>query len=80
MFGFFYLKLDPIKADIEVYQDQKLTGEGEVTYFLLFKVSGLREQKTVEGITYSQSNDGLSTVLPFIGNGNKEYIVVEEND
>ncbi len=71
MFGFFYLKLDPIKADIEVYQDQKLTGEGEVTYFLLFKVSGY-------GAKYK--NFRTEKELKLIGNDNKEYIVVEEND
>ena len=53
------VELDPIKADIEVYQDQKLTGEGRVTYFLCFRVSDIKSQKTVEGITYSQSKDGL---------------------
>ena len=41
------VELDPIKADIEVYQDQKLTGEGMVKYFLCFQLNGLKEQKMV---------------------------------
>ena len=45
------VELDPIKADIEVYQDKKLNGEGTVKYFLFFRVSDLKNQKTVEGIT-----------------------------
>lgn len=50
------VELDPLKADIEVNQDQKLMGEGYATYILCFRVSGLRSQKQVEGITYSQGN------------------------
>lgn len=55
------VELDPIKADIEVHQDQKLTGEGVVKYFLCFQINGFKEQKMVEGITYSQSEPGLLT-------------------
>ena len=36
--------LDPIKADIEVNQDQKLTGEGIAKYILFFRVSNLKDQ------------------------------------
>lgn len=46
------VELDPIKADIEVYEDQKLTGEGTVKYFLCFPI-GENEVKMVNGITYS---------------------------
>lgn len=53
------VELDPIKADIEVHQEQKLTGEGVVKYFLCFQINGFKEQKMVEGITYSQSNTGF---------------------
>lgn len=53
------VELDPIKADIEVDQDHKLTGEGTVRYFLCFRLDGLREQKRVDGITYSQGNGTL---------------------
>ena len=46
------VQLDPIKADIEVNQDQKLIGEGTVNYFLCFRV-GKKDTKMVDGISYS---------------------------
>lgn len=48
------VELDPIKADIEVNQDQKLTGEGIAKYILFFRVSNLKDQKMVEGVSYSK--------------------------
>ena len=53
------VELDPIKADIEVNQEQKLVGEGVVKYFLCFRVSNLKDQKMVDGITYSQNKGGI---------------------
>lgn len=55
------VELDPIKADIDVNQEHKLTGEGVATYIFGIRVSNLMNQKQVEGITYSQ--DGGFSLL-----------------
>ena len=47
------VELDPIKADIEVNEDTKLSGTGIVKYVFGIRV-GNSHQKTVEGITYSE--------------------------
>lgn len=48
------VELDPIKADIEVNQEQKLHGEGVVRYILGIRIDGLKEQKMLDGINYAQ--------------------------
>lgn len=51
------VELDPIKADIEVNQEEKLHGDGKVTFVLGFRIDGLlgqRDQKMLDGITYAQ--------------------------
>ena len=49
------VELDPIKADIEVNQDQKLTGQGTTRYIFGFEVDNILEEKMVEGVVYSQN-------------------------
>ncbi len=56
-----YVTLDPIKADIEVNEDKKLTGTGTVKYIFGFRV-GNQSDKIVEGITYSGSSS-ISNLL-----------------
>ena len=51
------VELDPIKADIDVHQDKKLVGEGTATYIFGIRVSNLKNQKLVEGVTYSQGSN-----------------------
>ena len=46
------VELDPIKADIEISQEEKLVGEASVRYILGFRIDGLKEQKMLEGIDY----------------------------
>ncbi len=58
------VELDPIKADIEVNQEEKLQGEGTVRYFLCFRLDGLKTQRRVEGITYSQEDGALGIMFP----------------
>lgn len=53
--------LDPIKADIEVNEDEKLSGTGTVTYVFGISV-GSQPDNTVEGITYS-GDSGLGLLL-----------------
>lgn len=48
------VKLDPIKADIVVNQDQKLVGQGTTRYIFGIEVDNLLEEKTVDGVIYSQ--------------------------
>ena len=43
--------LDPIKADINVDDSKRLSGESKSSYFLIFKVNG--DSKYADGITYS---------------------------
>ena len=49
------VQLDPIKADIDVNQDNKLVGEGSATYIFFIRVSNLSVQKQLEGINYSDN-------------------------
>ena len=59
------VQLDPIKADIEVNQEQKLVGEGCATYIFFIRVSNLAVQKQLEGVNYSDSY----LPLPFLNRG-----------
>lgn len=51
------VELDPIKADIDVNQDKKLTGEGTALYICGIRVSNLFNLKQVEGVMYSQGGN-----------------------
>lgn len=61
------VELDPIRADIVVDEDSRLTGSSQSVYFLFFRLKG--DNKYADGITYSSnafSKEGLFSFLnPF---------------
>ena len=61
------VELDPIRADIEVNEDTRLSGSSQSVYFLFFRLKG--DNKYADGITYSSnafSKEGLFSFLnPF---------------
>lgn len=48
--------LDPIKADINVNETTKLSGQSSSTYFLFFRISG--DNTSADGINYSTDAGG----------------------
>jgi len=46
-------EINPIRADVEVDMNKKLTGESQASYFLIFKVNG--DNKYSEGLNISGS-------------------------
>lgn len=44
--------INPIRADVDVDMNKKLTGEAQATYFLIFKVSK-EDSKYAEGMNFS---------------------------
>ena len=50
------VQLDPIKADIQVNETAKLTGESSSVYFLIFRISG--DNTSADGINYSTDAGG----------------------
>ena len=50
------VQLDPIKADIEVNESNKLSGQSSSVYFLFFRISG--DNTSADGINYSTDAGG----------------------
>jgi len=56
------VQLDPIKADIKVNEDKKLSGESTSAYFLIFRVMG--DNTFADGINYStDANNSIASQL-----------------
>jgi hypothetical protein len=56
------LEINPIRADVEIDMNKKLTGEAKASYFLMFKVSKA-DNKYVEGLTFSSEGLNLQDFL-----------------
>lgn len=56
------LEINPIRADVEIDMNKKLTGEAKASYFLMFKVSN-SDNKYVEGLTFSDEKFNISEFL-----------------
>jgi len=51
-------EINPIRADVDVDMNKKLTGESQASYFLFFKVSK-EDNKYAEGLRFSGDNFGV---------------------
>jgi hypothetical protein len=59
------IELEPIKSDIVMDEKTKLTGNGQSSYFLFFRVSG--DNTFADGINYSTDANGGFNPLKMIG-------------
>ena len=59
------VQLDPIKADIEVNETEKLNGEAASSYFLMFRIQG--DNTFADGIDYSTDANApmIDKINPF---------------
>ena len=72
-------EINPIRAEVEVDMNKKITGESQASYFLFFKVSK-EDNKYADGIKFSGEGFGLkklksSAAYKAINNSNVDIIV-----
>ena len=72
-------EINPIRADVDVDMNKKISGEAEATYFLFFKVSK-DDNKYAEGLRFQSEGVGLkklkaSAGYKAISNSNVDIIV-----
>jgi len=65
------IELDPIKADLNINEDSKITGSSKSTYFLFFRLSG---DKVYADVDLGDQKDFTTSVLSLLNPFNWFYI------